>query len=330
MDIRVIDKRMAESDGSTISEIKYYNLNNEYLRGRAFDTGFHRLRNSDFISESVQTLQKHSSGINISFKTNSDIIKIKAVLPNKAYMNHMTAIGQIGFDIYIKNNDKYLFLAATNVNAKEYDITLVRNLGNKEKEFRLYFPLYCEVLEAYIGVEENASFEFVKYTQEKVVIYGTSISQGGCVTRPGMSYTNILDRITNYEYINLGFSGSAHLQLEVANILNEIEMKYLILEVEANNSQTALMEKLPRFIQELECEHIFLISHFPETRTVFDQAYNKVFKENSDFQNAQNKVTFIDGNKLLESLDYEGTVDGVHLTDLGFYVLAKKLKDYLQ
>ena len=330
MDIRVIDKNMAGLENSNSSDIKYYDLNNEFLRGRAFNTGLHRLRQTDIVSKNVEVLQKHPSGFNISFKTNANKIKIRVKMATKAYMNHMTAVGQIGFDLYYKNNDKYVFLATTKVNAVEFDITLVEGMDDSNKEFRIYFPLYAECLSAEVGINEDAEIEFIKEDKEKVVIYGTSISQGGSATRPGMSYPNILDRITNYEYINLGFSGSAHLELEMADILNEIDKKYLILEVEANNSQESLMNKLPGFIEKLQCDKIFLISHFPETITLLKQDYQKVFRENAEFQRSMDKVTFIDGYELLKELDYDGTVDGIHLTDLGFYLLAQKLKEILK
>jgi hypothetical protein len=330
MDIRVIDKNMGNSDNSNSNELKYFDLNNEFLRGRAFNTGFHRLRVTDIISKNVEVLKKHPSGFNISFKTNAKRIKIRAKMATKAYMNHMTAVAQIGFDLYYKHNDKYLFVATTKVNAIEFDITLVEGLDDSNKEFRIYFPLYAECISAYVGINEDAEIEFIKEKQEKVVIYGTSISQGGCASRPGMSYSNILDRLTNYEYINLGFSGSAHLELEMADIINQIDKKIMILEVEANNSQESLISKLPEFIDRLECDKIYLISHFPEMNTILKPDYQKVFSENAKFQKAMQKIKFIDGNELLKELDYDGTVDGVHLTDLGFHFIAHKLKEIIK
>mgnify|MGYP002508477446 CR=1 FL=1 len=46
-------------------------------------------------------------------------------------------------------------------------------------------------------------------------MYGTSILQGGCATRPGMAHTNILQRRLNREGVNLGFSGNARLDPEI-------------------------------------------------------------------------------------------------------------------
>lgn len=330
MDVKKIDKNMDDNKLNSIDSLVYYNLNNDYLRGTAFNTGFMRLRDTDYVSEGVKTLMHHTSGINITFKTDSEKINIDAQVGGASYMSHMTAIGQIGFDLYVKVDGIFRFLSTTKINKDKYNLTLIEGLERKEREYRLYFPLYMSVKSAQIGILPNRYFSFVKEKQEKIVIYGTSISQGGCATRPGMSYTSIMERMSPYEYINLGFSGSAHLELEMADILNEINMKYLFLEVEANNTKEALMEKLPIFIERLKCEHIFLISHFPYTNVLIQKDKKELLDAMRSFQKKMPRVTFIDGDFLLANIDYDGTVDGVHLTDLGFFFVAKKLLAYIK
>lgn len=330
MDIRKIDTNMQENKEILAPLVKYYDLNNHYLRGLAFSNGFNRLRESDFVSDNVLALQRHTSGVNITFSTNSKSIRIKAKLDSASYMVHMTAIGQVGFDLYIKNNERFIFLSTTKINKPNYEVTFVEGLDGNVYTYRVYFPLYMGVKEAFIGIDEDAFITFSKPVQEKVVIYGTSISQGGCATRPGMSYSNILDRKTNYELINLGFSGSAHLEPKMADILNEVEMKYLILEVEANNTSAGLASKLEIFINRLKVENIILISHFPISMSLIKEEVKAEINKNFEFQKSIKNVTFIDGKKLLEELDYDETVDGVHLTDLGFWMVANKLKEYLK
>ena len=330
MDIRDIDINMKENETESDETTTYYNLNNSYLRGRAFNSGFSRLRDNDYVSENVNRLKHHTSGINIDFKTNSNTISIKATVDSAAYMVHMTAIGQIGFDLYVKRNEKFVFIGTTKINKPSYNVTLVTGLDEGTHDFRLYFPLYIGVKSAYIGVDNGSDFTFIKEEKEKIVIYGTSISQGGCATRPGMSYTSILDRMLNYEFINLGFSGSAHLEEEMADILNEIPMKYLILEVEANNTLAGLKEKLPKFINKLKIENIILISHFPYAYTLVNKHQKEILEEACTFQRNIEHVTFIDGRSLLAEVDYDEMVDGVHLTDLGFYFVSKGLLEYLK
>lgn len=69
----------------------------------------------------------------------------------------------------------------------------------------------------------------------KVIIYGTSITQGGCATRPGMAYTNVLSRRIPLEFVNEGFSGNGRGEPEVARVLSEIsDPALLVLDYEAN------------------------------------------------------------------------------------------------
>lgn len=329
MNIKEIDKNLKETI-NTNNEVKYYNLNNKHLRGLAFDNDFKRLDRKHFVSEGVNTLKNHPSGVNITFKTNSRIIKIKAELDGKGYMAHMTAVAILGFDLYYKYKDKFIFIGNTKINQANYELTLLENINNSEKEFRLYFPLYRALHKAEIGIEKDAHIEFVKEKQDKVVIYGTSITQGGSVTRPGMCYSNILDRETNFEYINLGFSGSAHLELEMTDIINSIDKKYLILEVEANNTEEDLKTKLPLFLKRLKGKNIILISHFPQPQALIKKEIDEAITKNYELQKQFKNILFLNGRELLKELNYEETVDGVHLTDLGCFHLAHNLKTFIK
>ena len=330
MDIKKIDANMTNTSNKPINAIQWFDLNNEYLRGTAFQTGFHRLRETDFVSDQVKRLERHPSGINIQFETNATHIKLKAILDGPSYMAHMTAVAQIGFDLYVKQNNRFVFLRTTKIDQGQYELSLIEGLKPTMREYRLYFPLYRGLNEAILGIDGNATLRFIKPKMDKIVIYGTSISQGGCASRPGMSYSNILDRMLPYEMINLGFSGSAHLELEMAHILNEIEAKTLILEVEANNTQDALFEKLPIFIETLKTKaKIILLTHFPSPSALLFHKEKKTIKENKQFAAQFKDLIVIDGEKLLRKGGYDETVDGVHLTDLGFYFVAQGLKKYL-
>ncbi len=329
MNIKTIDPNMKENI-NTDQECQWINLKNEYLRGMLynnfFEKGYDRLRKDIFINDNIEYLRKCPSGVNISFITNSSFIKIKAKVSGIAYMAHMTAVGTIGFDLYYKNKNNYIFISTTKVNRDEYEVVLVKELDSKDKEFRLYFPLYINLEDAYIGIETKCHFEFFKPIQNKIIAYGTSITQGGCATRPGMSYTSIMDRHLNFEIINLGFSGNCKLEEEIAELINSTSKKYLILEVEANSPSPEVMhEKLSNFLKLIYDTKVILITHFPEGMTVLNEKIRKLQKRFFDIQKKMKNIIVINGKNLLKELNYEGTVDGVHLTDLGFYIVAKKL-----
>ena len=268
-----IDKNMKNNDFESIKEndVTFYNLNNDYLLGQAFRNDFKRLENIH-VSDNVDILKKHPSGINIIFQTDSKNIKLKAKLAGPAYMSHMTSVGTIGFSLYVLNKDKWAFLGATKVLNKEYTANMISNMDKKMRTYRIYFPLYQELIDAYVGVDEKAKFEFVKPKMDNLVIYGTSISQGGCATRPGMDYGAILGRLLNLNVINLGFSGSCKIEEVMTDEINKIDKKYLILELESNSpSYEHMKTHLTYMLENLKDKDkfdIYLISHFADTEVL--------------------------------------------------------------
>ncbi len=317
-----IDPKMVNVESKEMA-YRYVAIDNSFLNGVYNSEGFNRLKEVPFISESINILRKHSSGINVVFTTDSPFINIKAKLAGAAYMSHMTAVATIGFDLYYKHKNKWCFLSTTKINQASYEVNLIKDLSKKEREYRLYFPLYQQVQEASLGIRQEASFKFIKEEKERLIIYGTSISQGGCASRPGLSYGALLGRWLDLDVINLGFSGSAHMEDNITKIINSIPHKYLILELEANNF-FSFQNKLDHFLKQIDSPQIILISHFPLTRSLIDKDTFKIIKSNYLFQKKyQNEVILIDGKKALKKYEYEETVDGIHLNDLGFYGLAK-------
>lgn len=342
MDIKKIDLNMANNYLS-VDNVNWIQVNNNNfaLKGSLFlkeNNNFYRLPNTIKTRDNLIALGKHSSGIYFDFKTNSTAISLKVDIASKAYMAHMAATGQNGFDLYFKNEGKWVFLATTKINLESYALTLIKDLKPILREYRLYFPLYNEVKDIYLGIDEKAKLEKVDPKQEKLVFYGTSITQGGCATRPGINYTSLLGRSLNLEAINLGFSGNCHLDDAILDILQKVKkMKYLILEPESNLTNEALKEKLPSFLKELKTSlketKIILISAFPQPLTLIKDDVKENYLKRKEFQKKLAEtleINFIDGFEILKDLDYEETVDGIHLTDLGFYNLYLYLNNYLR
>ena len=316
-------------DANVDGDITYYNLDNEYMLGQAFRNGFERLPKGVYVSDNVEELKKHPAGLNIIFKTNSTSIKLKSTLAGGAYMSHMTAVGTIGFSLYVLNKGNWVFVNSTKTSKTEYQVTLVDNADKKERTYRLYMPLYQTLLSAYIGINNESKFSFLKPKMDNLVIYGTSISQGGCATRPGMDYGAILGRLLNMNVINLGFSGSCKIEHVMTDVLNQIEKKVLLLELESNSPSYEHMTNGVKYmlenLQNKDDFKIYIVSHFTEGRVLLDANLRKYRDGFKEVQKSFEGITFIDGEEITKELGYEGTVDGVHLTDLGFYHLAKKL-----
>lgn len=197
--------------------------------------------------------------------------------------------------------------------------------------------------EVWIGVDEDATIGApAEYASDKkVVLYGTSITQGGCATRPGMAYPNLLSRYLPYEFINLGFSGNGKGEPEVARTIAGIANPAMfVLDYEANvGTAEQMAETVPAFIRILRERHpevpILVVS---KIRNAGDRFYEERLQMLRDRRNVQQSIVerlrkegdanvhFLDGGTLLGEEDAEEcTVDGVHPTDLGFLRMAQCL-----
>ena len=137
-------------------------------------------------------------------------------------MNHQTLTGTRGLDLYVlsdKGEWRYLASGLPSLNSKDCEQKVVGSMEAKWREYMLYLPLYDGLTKLEVGVDAQAVLEAPKVDlprhDKPIVMYGTSILQGGCANRPGMAHTSILSRRFNREVINLGFSGNALLDLEI-------------------------------------------------------------------------------------------------------------------
>ena len=160
----------------------------------------------------VDALAWHTAGGQVAFKTDSRRIAIKVRLHRVNLFDHMTATGLKGFDLYRGLPGRMQYIATTRFPARAmaYDATLWNAERAKMDVYTLNFPLYAGVKEVWIGLDKKARVVAPPpyASQDPIVIYGTSITQGGCANRPGMAFTNILARRLNRPIVNLGFSGS--------------------------------------------------------------------------------------------------------------------------
>ena len=86
----------------------------------------------------------------------------------------------------------------------EKEISLIRNTGNSMKEYLLYLPIYSELTSLKIGVEEGHVLEGIDPPfRHRVVIYGSSFTQGISTSRAGMSYPDQFTRHTGIQMLPL-------------------------------------------------------------------------------------------------------------------------------
>ncbi len=308
------------------------------------DTVFRRLplHPNRKIPEAVDRLANQTAGGQIRFQTNSNRILLKVELSERSGMYHMPATGQSGFDLYIreKNSQHYLKTTRFPHDTVQYQTTFNVGKSNKMQSITINFPLYNGVESVLVGIEENSVLKSPKPFSEpgKITIYGTSITQGGCVSRPGMAYSNILSRKLDIEFVNLGFSGNGKGEPELAYLISEISgIRLIILDYEANASKT-IQTSIGPFIDILRKRHpeipILIMSKIRYANATNGSEAFKLLMNNRDFQKnlvanrkkeGDNHIYFMDGSVVLGEDYYECTVDGVHPSDLGSYRIAQAL-----
>ena len=244
----------------------------------------------------------------------------------------MPATGVSGLDLYVKTDDgRWRWLAVGRPTAQANKVRLVSGIPVGRREYLLYLPLYNGVSSVAIGLPKSAAIAKPAPRSEKpITFWGTSITQGGCASRPGMVHTAILGRRLNRPVVNLGFSGNGRMEPEVAELLAEIDAAVYVIDCLPNlnaSDVAARTEPLVRILRKAR----------PKTPIVLveDRSYTDSFllpakrKRNLDSRAALRKayknlqqagitgLYYLEGENLLGD-DGEGTVDSSHPTDLGF------------
>lgn len=334
------------------SKPKYYGKENFLIEGTTFTDSvkeypYDRLPASykNKVRSSVWDLSKNSAGISIRFLTNSSSVSVKWDLLNDTQMNHMAYTGIKGVDLYCKVDNQWQFVNTGRPEKKENVSLLISNMPVKMREYKLYFSLYEGVTKVEVGIDSLSEIvRPVKSNQKPLVFYGTSITQGGCASRPGMAYTNIISRKLNVDCINFGFSGNGRMEKPLAELISGIDASCYVIDGTGNMTPEEVHKNALPLVEIIRSKRaatpiVFIEGPISE-KAYFDSLdmadinnknmalkteYEKMIK--SGFKN----IYYID-NKGMKGNDHESTVDGVHFTDLGFLRYAdfflSKLKQF--
>lgn len=337
----VVPVDQAKIDGDTA----WYDVRLLGVEGQGFqDTAapFDRLpaRAEKVVRPPVWSLSRNSAGLYVRFVADATDIQARWKLTStNLAMPHMPATGVSGLDLYVKSDDgKWHWLANGKPTAQETTAKLIGGIPAGTREFMLYLPLYNGVQSVELGLAKTIKLEKAdarKSGLKPIVFYGTSITQGGCASRPGMVHTAILGRWLDAPVINLGFSGNGRLEPEVGQYIAEIDASVFVLDCLPNIEAKEVAERTAPLVAQLRKNH-------PTTPIVLveDRDYSDSFlvtsklKRNRDSQAAlkaayenlkaagDKNLHYITGPDMLGA-DNEGTVDSSHPTDLGFFRQAE-------
>ena len=331
----------------------WYDVQLVGVEGRGWDdtrSYFDRLpaKAEQLVRPEVWNLSRHSAGMAVRFVTDATTLHARWTLTSdNLAMPHMPATGVSGLDIYVRDEaGVWRWLANGRPTAKTSVATLYTKIPPDTREFLLYLPLYNGVSAVELGLPDGAALRKPDPNpggQEKpIVFYGTSITQGGCASRPGMVHTAILGRRLNRPVINLGFSGNGRMELELAQLMAELDAAVYVIDCLPNTGATEVAERTEPLVNALRAAWSETPIVLVEDRTYSDAFLNPTKRARNDSSRAALRAAFerltaagtgrlyyLAGEGLLGE-DNEGTVDSSHPTDLGFLRQADAFEPVLR
>jgi hypothetical protein len=263
-------------------------------------------------------------------------VAIKALMPGVTQFSHMPLTGTSGFDLYVDEcgGSTYYSTFVPPVGMKDGYESIIYFQDEKERNVTINFPLYNCVDSLYIGLQNSAAVgSGAEYDYKKPVLYyGSSITQGGCASRPGNSYQAIISRRLNCDHINLGFSGSALGEETIAEYMSGMDISAFICDYDHNASSVDYLkdthERLFRKFRDKSGRlPIILVSKPDFDKNVQDSILRRDVIYSTymyALKNGDENVYFIDGQYLFKDENRDCcTVDGCHPNDAGFLRMAE-------
>lgn len=300
----------------------------------------------------VWRLSRQSAGMSIVFRSNAPEIKIRYTVRGGLNMPHMPSTGVSGVDMYATDIDGRKRWCAGRYAFKDtitytYSKLWYATTPSKGYEYEVYLPLYNSVKWLEVGVTDGYDLRFLPASQEKpIVLYGTSIAQGACASRPGMAFGNIIGRELQHPVINLGFSGNGQMEPEVFDLLSEIDAQLFILDnmPNLNNDRTGFIyERATNGIRKLRQKTdapILLVEHngysneytsleWEESYRLTNTELRKVYRTLKE--EGISNLHYLTKEEI--GFNQEAMVEGVHPSDLGMQIYANayipKIKEIL-
>ena len=284
------------------------------------------------VNAGVRGMKHHSAGLQFRFRTNSKTLDFKWMPYNSTLaMDHMPSTGVSGIDIYRQeHNGTWRYVKTGRIRDAVKGGSL--HMGWKPGAACLVnLPLYNGIKSFSLGVEKDAKVEALgprkSGINKPVVFYGTSITHGGCASRPGLAFPSIVGRDLDVPIVNLGFSGSGKMEFEMSEHLAAIDASCYVLDCLWNMGEPMVRDRYEPFIRNLRkmrpgvpivmAEQCDVCCGGPNAKDRFMKAlYDKLIAE------GWKKLVYLP-KKDMYTGDNEGTVDGCHPNDWGMMSMAK-------
>ena len=309
------------------------------------------------VSDGVRQLSRQTAGGRVRFSTDSPYVVIKAVMPFVSKSVNLSLPGASGLDLYIDSPDGKQSLFHR-LFVPPYGMTDGYESQLPFYEAGLHYltinlPSYNPLTALYVGIKQGSHLGTGAPYRDvaPIVYYGSSITQGGCASRPGNAYTNMVSRALQMDFLNFGFSGNAKGESEIAEYMAGLRMSAFVSDYDHNATTDVLRDTHLRLYKTIRASHpsipyVMLSRPDPFRMTAaFGDNEQSVTRRHIILdtyhyarEHGDRNVWFIDGESLFRGpFEDSCTVDGTHPNDLGFSkmaeavtaVLKRALQDYI-
>ena len=282
-------------------------------------------------------LAAHAAGACVRFRTASPWIAVRATLGDGCDMNHMPRAGSKGLDLYrgAGSASRHAGTAQPNPDERILERLLCRRApGDRAVEtWQANLPLYGGIEALEIGLAPGfAPRPPPRRRLGRICFYGSSITQGGCASRPGNAYTTMVCRALDAEQVNLGFSGSARGEPEMAELVASLRgLAAFVLDYDHNAPTTehlaATHDRFFRIVRKRRPDLPVLVLSSPDVWPDSAVAAERRDVIRATVRRARARgdrlVRFLDGARLFGRANRDDcTVDRCHPNDLGFRRMA--------
>ena len=292
----------------------------------------------DQVNSGVSEVAKFPSGARVRFATDSRRIALCAVVGPAGYIKNVGAIGKCGLAGYVDGEWHYVVYPAAS-DAEE--MTGAYDLDGKMHEHTVYLPLFTPLYDLMIGLDDDAQVKPPRpyAVQKPIVFFGSSITNGASATHAGNAYVSIVCRRLDASFLNLGFSGSARGEENIARYIAGLDMSLFVMDYDHNAPDAAHLEatheRFFRIVREAQPDlPIALISKpdfdiDPEGNAARRAVIRRTYEHALAAGDA--RVRFIDGETLFGTTERRDClVDGTHPNDLGFRRMANAITPVLR
>ena len=339
------DPNMAQKNAVVTNGTKWIDGKFLPLEGRAFNDTEHYYDRlpanvTTNVNGGVRSMKHHTSGMLFRFRTDSKKLNFKWVPYNEGLaMDHMPSTGVSGIDVYRfdEKADTWRYVKTGRIwdGKKGGSLSIPWTPGDA---CIVTLPLYNGVRSFELGIDPEAKVEALgprkSGVDKPVVFYGTSITHGGCCSRPGLGFVNLVGRHLDVPVVGLGFSGSGVMEYEMSEHLARIDASCYVLDclwnmglTEKDRPGRAVETNYEPFIRNLRAkrpgvpivmaEHCNVYGNAKDDKDRFIRGlYEKLIAE------GWTDLIYLP-NDTMYTGDYEGTVDGCHPNDLGMMSMSK-------